>query len=1854
MQRKFKLSFYALMTSSFFVKIASADGVATPKEKLLTPVSISEHLEETKKMLSEVRGLKEKKGGSKRIENKQIVEGSKSSEEERKRLESLFFEVLTNSIISDGAIVYITNRDSEDSEINSFKYEDAGYSINNTIQGGGKLYIDAASVSRDTTIESGGIEFVQNLSSSEYATVKKGGKQIVESGANAEGAKIYGGEQIIFGKGVLGTGLSRKDKESSAYNTEIYAEDGILGLQSVYSGGMVVDTKVMKGGVQNLDGKENFNNGFSEDTDTADTENEDFTINEGAFALSTELFKNGAQNILAGGNASEVTLYDRATQKIYDSGYADNLTINHQAQSWVFAGAILDKDTNVNDFGNLYLYAGNGEAVTEVENLILNGEDAKLYIIAVEDNGKKSQVNIQNVTGSGRVIFTSSGADKHYSKLNIDNLSGSLHFELNVNFAKHLSDYLVIKESGSGYHTISITDSGGEVTTPSHKKLKLISDHSGNAHFTLTNSFGEKIRAIDAGTYMYSLKHRKNESSGKIWYLDANYALDEENTSLFSDFNLQPSAMASLSNDLTERTIEKGMIITIADPSFDSNSEKVDSNGETSISNIVKDAGKLSVYNGGFSLYTIIQRGGTELIRTQGLSQDSTVKRGGKQKVEDGGKAEGAKIYGGEQFVSGKSNIKGGMVRSSAYDTVVSGKSGVLGYQNVYDDGEVFSTKIMEGGVQNLFVEEDLDHYSSFAFDTKIFSGGEQHVLAGGIAIGVLLQGNAFQAIDLGGYVKDLTIKDQAQSWLHSGATLEGNTMIHDSGRIYLYAGAEQSHTEVEKIVLNGKDTTLYSIASKMDGESSLIEDLSGDGRVVFTSTVFNPHYSKLEVGNLSGNLHFRFNTNFAEQRGDYLLIKKGAGHHTISVIDSGVEMTNSLLQNQNLVLELDLIHDQSGNAHFTLIDFLGEEIATVDNGVYMYALKKRDHNGGKIWSLSTPSTSEKISTPIFPPSHTELPIDNSFEQDNTVSPSEDSRANSYTGDFNFYAEDFITGLGKKFLQNSILGDNSIVYIVGDGETDDFKLSINNTVPETATLYVKNGGFSKNTTIENGGSEIVGEQGISEFTIIYEGGKQRVEGGGSALRAEIYGGEQLVFGDSYVNGEIVGSSTYNTTLYGQGDTPGQQNVYDDGMAVGTKVMSGGIQTLAKWFADDDNFVQKSGGLAVNTEVFAGGVQRLLAGGEADIVTLHRHAAQEVHAGSIVKNLTIKEGANSWVFAGAMLEEKIKIHDFGQVHIYAGNNSFYTEYKNSQTTVDDINLEGENAKLYSISTGYGNTEIYIKKLSGVGNIIFTSTESDLHYSKLYIDNLFGSLHFDFNVSLAEGEGDYLFIKNGRGSHTISIVDSGIEIVDPSSTELDLIVDQSGGAHFTLRSFSGANVKTIDGGIYMYGLKQRIDEDGGEKVWYLSAVFIDNVSFLNSLPRSRSRSAWHLNQNQSVSSLSTITVTKEHAIKLLHRRENRQNLRQKSPDSVSLTVSTLGSQIIEGAYPASPLHFSDGKQPAVVSESSQSLADQMILRPVHKEQPSPQLRETLSVSHFLTTPSTDAVLSMSVAPAMVFHNEMQTVRAGRGILDKSKKNAALWTYAIKSKESIATEHIDFKLDQTGIVLGINSLSEWENGEFYIGGFGSYDRARIAHARGGISGINTYGIGAYVTYLDHSGWYLDGILKYNHYQNTLKAVSTNGLGIEGSYRQWAVGTSFEAGYRLKTSKSSWLQPYGQFTWLQVEGKEIQLSNDMIGDMRPFTSLRSEVGISLGYEFGSRMDSSSLAYITAAWLREHKDDNHTLINQRHSFTTDLSGNAGKLGIGLSSLVSEKLKLYGEAHYVKGRKTKQSLQGILGVRYSF
>ncbi len=537
----------------------------------------------------------------------------------------------------------------------------------------------------------------------------------------------------------------------------------------------------------------------------------------------------------------------------------------------------------------------------------------------------------------------------------------------------------------------------------------------------------------------------------------------------------------------------------------------------------------------------------------------------------------------------------------------------------------------------------------------------------------------------------------------------------------------------------------------------------------------------------------------------------------------------------------------------------------------------------------------------------------------------------------------------------------------------------------------------------------------------------------------------------------------------------------------------------------------------------------------------------------VEDLTINSEEKSLVRAGATLKGTTMVSNSGELHLDAGDD-------HDRTSVEEVILNGQNTKLYSITALSDEKGSSIKKLSGQGSVIFSFNGSDPYYSQLYVNSLSGNLHFSFNTTIAHDRGDYLFIKKGEGHHTVSVTDSGVEITDATSKQRDLITDQSGEAHFILTDLTGEKINAIDGGAYLYSLKNREDENG--KTWFLSADHIKQSQFLPS-----------------------------------------------------------------------------------TSVSSSFFED------------------------LLTTPSTDAVLSTAVSPGIIFNNELQVVRMGRGFLDKRKENThrfgkgfqnengidtSLWTSAIMSKQHVATGHTNFKLEQTGIILGADQLNELMYGKLYIGGFGSYDQARIAHARGGDSNLDTYSVGAYAAYFDNYGWYIDGVLKLNHYQNGLQAISTNGSVIQGDYNQWAFGTSFETGYRFMAAQNSWMQPYAQIVGVQVEGKKINLSNGMVGDISPFTSFHSEVGLLAGHEFIVGTDIPLTAYISAAFLRENINNNYTIINRKNQFITDLSGNAGKLGIGLNSFINDKLTLHTEANYLKGQKIKQSLQGILGVRYSF
>ncbi|MCZ2203778.1 BafA family autotransporter [Bartonella sp. A05] len=920
----------------------------------------------------------------------------------------------------------------------------------------------------------------------------------------------------------------------------------------------------------------------------------------------------------------------------------------------------------------------------------------------------------------------------------------------------------------------------------------------------------------------------------------------------------------------------------------------------------------------------------------------------------------------------------------------------------------------------------------------------------------------------------------------------------------------------------------------------------------------------------------------------------------------------------------------------------------------------------------------------------------------------------------------------------------------------------------------RNAGISSDVALEGGNIEIVENGGISTKTHVKIGGIQIVTRGGTSMNTTVLGGRQFVFeeGAVKIEGRNKSSSAYDAVIYGHNGTTGQQNIYDNATAWNTQVKSGGEQNLYQ----GQRYI-KGGGIAQKTTVFENGRQHVLEGGKAYDVTLNKGATQIVYPGGYVKNLEVKDGAHSWVYGGGELEGIVQVAQGGHLHLYAGDTIRHI-------TKERIFIEHRPPEeLFAVGeqSSEDNSRVIIDNLTGKGGTVsFSSVQYETRPLQLYVDNLLGQLHFNFNIS-STGQHDYLIVENGSGNHTVGIADSGVEIADffvrkhDVITEINLIHEKSGNANFTLANRSGNIIGSVDIGTYMYSLNKR-EKGEEERIWYLglsagehrrsgsssqrrsknsrgfsslttSAAGVNTREVLRSPSQSRpprhltqenpvsvasaapslEDKTLELNQEQQIAALSAASSLENHETEAPSRsRRSRRHLSQGEPSYVPsadqseedqhprLNHDQLASTPLAVSYseyqvdePSRQQHSSlpvNQNEPSAVPSADQSTEgqdsrlnhgqlasaslavsypeyqvdgpprQQHSSLPVNQNKPSAvpskvslskdqffelqnqnqHLNQKPLISAFVTSPSTDAVLSMAVVPGLVFNNELHSLRSGRGILDRNRKNTALWTYAIKGQERIATGHTHFKLDQTGVMLGVDRLSELTNGAFYLGGFGGYDKARIAHKRGGVSNMDVYSMGVYATYFDNRGWYLDGVLKYNHYQNNLKAVSTNGLGFQGDYKQWAIGTLFEAGYRFQMNRDTWAQPYGQLTWSQVEGKKIKLSNGMTGDIVKSNSLRSEIGLSVGHEFNLDSNASLMTYVTAAWLHQYIDSNHTTINKWHQFTTDLSDNAGKIGIGLKGSISDNLTFYGEAYYLKGQKREHSLQGNLGIRYRF
>lgn len=303
---------------------------------------------------------------------------------------------------------------------------------------------------------------------------------------------------------------------------------------------------------------------------------------------------------------------------------------------------------------------------------------------------------------------------------------------------------------------------------------------------------------------------------------------------------------------------------------------------------------------------------------------------------------------------------------------------------------------------------------------------------------------------------------------------------------------------------------------------------------------------------------------------------------------------------------------------------------------------------------------------------------------------------------------------------------------------------------------------------------------------------------------------------------------------------------------------------------------------------------------------------------------------------------------------------------------------------------------------------------------------------------------------------------------------------------------------------------------------------------------------------------------------------------------------------------------------------------------------------------TTPSTDAMLSMAAAPQLIFNHELDNLRFRRGELRDNQGDAGVWVRLTGDRTRAGTGHTHFKLNQAGFELGADKSVPLENGKLWLGVFTGYNDVKLKHQRGGESSIDSITAGGYATWLSDNGWYIDGVLKYNHFNNELRAVSTNRSSIRGDYSQNAYGASAEAGYSFDLPEAFWAEPYARLSYMRADSKSVHLNNNMQAKFDAQQSLQSELGLHAGKDFTLNNQVIITPYATLAWQHEFISNNDVTINQRNTFDTDFSGDSLKAGGGLTVRFTPQIQAYAEIDYRNGDKTESPVHGNIGVRYNF
>jgi outer membrane autotransporter protein len=201
---------------------------------------------------------------------------------------------------------------------------------------------------------------------------------------------------------------------------------------------------------------------------------------------------------------------------------------------------------------------------------------------------------------------------------------------------------------------------------------------------------------------------------------------------------------------------------------------------------------------------------------------------------------------------------------------------------------------------------------------------------------------------------------------------------------------------------------------------------------------------------------------------------------------------------------------------------------------------------------------------------------------------------------------------------------------------------------------------------------------------------------------------------------------------------------------------------------------------------------------------------------------------------------------------------------------------------------------------------------------------------------------------------------------------------------------------------------------------------------------------------------------------------------------------------------------------------------------------------------------------------------------------------------------------------------------------------------------SALATLYAGGYATLATPAGWYIDGVLKYNSFDNDFSLVY-NTIPLSASYGNHAAGGSIETGRRilLGAEKNWFITPQLQIAATYFSAADYITSNGVDVSIDSGWSAQGRAGMLLGYTHTTRDDSIFQPYVKLS-VAGQKTNGGALAADGGKWDPRIDGARIETGFGFNWLPSRNTQLYIDYEYAYGEAYTKPYGLNIGIRFAW